>query len=499
MTETPEERARRLGLTAESPEERATRLGISPRESLRASLPALRTVTESTRAVPFALDVEQPKRESLAVDVAPQESTSALPYDPERPGDFEALKSFPAGLKKVAPEAARGAAALTLSAAQGVPGVEAFEAGMGALGSQFTDSPMGFRESRDALRTETSKIPPEIRLASQLAVGGGAGAMAAKAPGRVGTFMKSPARAGMAFGAGDQAFSPSDMSLEQRLLRTGAGGAVGGVVGKTLDALIAGVRGMTTPTTGKNVVNREAAMGDVDDRLFGIADMEGIAAGGTSAQIQAALKHPKIAPHVARVRGTEKFKNASDAEVLTEVYRSLGRQQRALGSKIAASEDHLPDEELMREELGDLKKILAQGADTDMPTFRVANKAHADAEGDLEAVELGATAMSRAGMKTHPSKAGRLSQEAYEREFAKLPPERRPLAAEGALGNLRDYRLGLRPSVPSLGGTLTTADALLRAGPLLRRIGDPTTARLDDLIRSGMLGATTLEELIARQ
>lgn len=439
-------------------------------------------------------------RESLKLNVTQQpESTRGAPYDPSRSGDLQALASAPAGLKTVGPEAARGAAALALSAAQGVPGMEAFQAGMGSLGSQFTDNPMGIRESRDVLRGETDKIPPEIRMVSQMAVGGGAGAMASRAPGRLGAFMKSPARAGTAFGAADQGLSADDMTLEGRLGRAAAGAAVGGTIGKAADAGIVGGRAMKAKTIGRNTVDREAAMGEVDDRLFGIADMEGVAAGGTSPQIQQALSHPKIAPHAARVRETEAFKNATDAEVLTQVYRSLGRQQRALGGRIAASDDHLPDVELMKDELGDLKKILAKGADQDMPTFRVANRAHADAEGDLEAVELGATAMSRAGMKHAPSQSSRLSQEAYEREFAKLPPHRRPLAAEGALGNLKDYRLGFRPSIPSAGGITTTLDGLLRGGPLLRRIGDPTTAKLDDLVRAGMMAATpmSIEELIA--
>ena len=436
-------------------------------------------------------------KESLKLDVQQRpESTKGLPYDKNRPGDLEALKSAPAGLKTVAPEAAKAAAAMTLSAAQGVPGVRLFESAMGSLGSQFTDNPMSVGESRDVLDAETSKIPSEIRAAAQLAVGGGAGFAASRAPGAAGRFMQSPARAGGAFGAADQGLSANDMSLERRIGMAGAGLVGGATVGKVADMSMVGGRAMSTPTTGKNVVAREEAMETLDDRLYGLADIEGAAAGGTSPAIQSALKHPKIAPHAARVRETEAFKNATDAEVLTQVYRSLGRQQRALGGRIAASDDHLPDVELMRGELGDLKNVLAKGADPDMPTFRVANRAHADAEGDLEAVELGATAMSRAGMKVAPSHAGRLSQEAFEREFGKLPPHRRPLAAEGALGNLRDYRMGLRPSIPSAGGVATTVDALWRGGPLLRRIGDPKTRLLDDLVRSGMVGATTLEEMI---
>src|SRR5688572_17159819 len=133
MTETPEQRAKRLGLASETPEDRAARLGLTSKPSMRDAL---------------QLDVRQPS-----------ESTSALPYDKDRPGDMEALASAPAGLKAIAPDAAKGAASLALSAAQAIPGMERFQAAAGALGDLTYD------ESLAALREETGKIPKEVRMA----------------------------------------------------------------------------------------------------------------------------------------------------------------------------------------------------------------------------------------------------------------------------------------------------------------------------------------------
>lgn len=423
-------------------------------------------------------------KESLKLDVRqPSESTRALPYDPRRSGDIEALASAPAGLKKVAPEALRGAAALTLSAAQGVPGMEALEAGAGALGSKFTDNPMSFRESRDALRAETEKIPREVRGAAQLIAGGAA----SRIPG---VASMSPAKAGATFGAASQGLSADDMSLEGRLARTAIGAGVGGAAGKTLDMLVTGARAGGAKRYDKNVFDREDAMSVADNANYGAAAAEGKAAGGTSAEIQAALAHEKIAPFAAAVRMREQFKGASDAEVLTEAFKLMSREQRRLGRAISSADDYAANDVLRKDELDILKRQLKTAAEPTMPSFPGAVKEHAKRAGEMDALDRGASAMARAGMKINPAQTERFSPESFRRSWTSMSDAERQAAQEGVLGFLKEQPV-FRPNLISGGGLLSAADRLHRAGGLLRQINTPGQRTLDDILRASIGSASS--------
>lgn len=123
-----------------------------------------------------------------------------------------------------------------LNAAQGIPGMEALEAGVGALGSHVIgDRPLSYQESLNALREQTGKI-------------GGKTAIAEKMMGSVATlpFLPSSAvGAGAALGAADQALAADPESLAARAGKTALGGAIGAGIGKA-----AGVAGNIAQRSG---------------------------------------------------------------------------------------------------------------------------------------------------------------------------------------------------------------------------------------------------------
>lgn len=402
----------------------------------------------------------------LALDVRQRgESTRALPFNrPEPTGDLEA--DLPAVLGNVA------------NLAQGVPGMEAVQSGARALVRG-----QSFKEARDDIRGATDNIPAPIKIAGRVA-----GSLPLL------PFMPaSPALGGAALGAADQALSADDMTLEGRLARTAAGAGGGAAIGKTLDMLVTGARAYLpsklggSKTFGKTLLDREDAMGAADEVAYGAAAREGTTAGGTNDAIRDVLSHEKIAPFAAAVRMREQFKGATDAEVLTEAYKLMSREQRRLGKTIANADDFAAGDVLRKEEIDILKQRMLAAADDIMPSFRGAVRGHAQREGEIEAAEAGAGAMSRAGMKINPSQADRFSPEAFSRKFAGMSAAERKAAEEGVLGYLKEQPI-VRPNLISAGGILSSADRVHRAGGLLRKINTDRQRWLDDVLKTGLLG-----------
>lgn len=114
-----------------------------------------------------------------------------------------------------------------LNAGQGIPGVEALEAGAGALGSRFTGHPMGYRESLQTLRGATGQIPTAERVGEQVV-----GALPAT------PFLPAGAiKGGAAYGALQEALSATPNTPLERGVETGLGaglGALSGAAGKAV-------------------------------------------------------------------------------------------------------------------------------------------------------------------------------------------------------------------------------------------------------------------------
>lgn len=120
-------------------------------------------------------------------------------------------------------------ATTVLQGAQVIPGMKAFQAAMGSLGSKFTDNPVSYADAKAGLEEQTERMGTGRQLLSQAV---SAPVMAPVAAMR-GLSALSPAMQGAAYGGASAAldFNP-DESLEGRLLRTGVGATAGAVLGK---------------------------------------------------------------------------------------------------------------------------------------------------------------------------------------------------------------------------------------------------------------------------
>lgn len=413
------------------------------------------------------------------------ESTKGLPYDPDRQGDLGAATPAMLGLLSVA--------------GQVLPGMETVQAGARSVartGLSKLGAPVdaeSFSEARDNIRGVTNTIPAPIKIAAQApSMVAGAKALTSL-PGAVGKAMRSPAVSGAAIGGADQLLSADDMTLEQRLAKTGGGVALGGLIGKVSDAAVTGTRAVAGKKFSERLNAREEAMGAADRVNYGAAESGMTASGGTSPAIQAALRDPKVAPLVKALRETEEFAGADDATVLRELYTQLSEKQRSLGRVLESAEDHRPSPRLQKTEIERTKKSLLGAADEMGPEFRTAVGEHAKREGEIRALKHGKEASRQAIGKLEPSsaKGQKSSAAALRKKASNMTLEERIAAEEGALAQLK-RSVGLEGNLISGAGLLTSAIRPTRVAPLLRDLDTPTQRTLDDIIRAAMLGGSSL-------
>lgn len=327
------------------------------------------------------------------------DATSALARNRENvSGDYEVL--------------GKGIAAHVLNAAQGIPGMEAFEAGMGSLGSKLTDHPLSYGESLGALRGQTGSIPAAISIPEKII---GSLPLAAALPfTKAKTAFqaaKSGAKVGGALGAADEvAAADPDRSLADRLKRGAIGGAIGSVTGAALGA---GAKGVDRTrelhdlnTQVKNAPDIDVAavaQGKADKvanvKNYGVASSQAAENGGTTPAVQDALNHPVVSPYVEKVRARRP--NASDAEVLADARKRVARDVRGYNKSLKVS--YNPD---IADKVDDLK----------------------DAARSLDA------AMGAASQK--PAITMDVAPEVYERQAKVIQSEREPVAGPVGTGPL---------------------------------------------------------------
>lgn len=103
---------------------------------------------------------------------AQSDATRALPRERAgASGDWEAATA-PGQMKTIGEEVVPALAAHLMNTAQGVPLVRELQSGLASASSKFTDNPMTFAESRQALDELTGEIPSDLRGAQKL-IGGG--------------------------------------------------------------------------------------------------------------------------------------------------------------------------------------------------------------------------------------------------------------------------------------------------------------------------------------
>lgn len=259
----------------------------------------------------------------------------ALPTNrPNARGDFQAATANPG---EQASFIGRGIAANALNAAQAIPGMEAIEAGAGALGSRFTDTPLSYRESLATLRGETERIPAAARLAEQAAFGGRYFPQALRG--------MSPAKAGMLIGGSGQALAADpDQSLAERGLRTAAGTVAGGVTGKLLDMGTTAVRAAAAKGATRNILDRQAERAASAKRLYDAALAEG-RANEVTPQIREFLAEEEIAKRVADLQKLDEFKNLApeSPEMLDALYKRLSDEAKTAAKALAVADPSKPN------------------------------------------------------------------------------------------------------------------------------------------------------------
>lgn len=437
MTETPEQRARRLGLIKETPDERAKRLGLTAR-SLDVAAPAELSDTTAGGSV-------EPEEES-----------------PGYGGRF--VRSV-------------------LNAAGGIPGMDAVMAGAGVVGSKFTDNPMSYEESYDTLKRETGRINPVGR-----AVGKAAGAVAT-----LPFLPANPAIAGAVFGGADQALDANPReSLEARLLQTGAGTALGAGVGYAGDLAVSGGRALLAKPTAKVLDDLVAAKTVKADKLYGKAIAEG--QGKTTPAIQNFLHKSDIQDIARELKQTREFANAADdsPEMLDAIYKVLSDRAALAKRQADAVTPNKPNIGRFRRK--DIKAAQEEALDAmsggvslpgPMPTYRTAVKEFAKDSRLEDAVMKGHDVVRSAQNKNVVAAKSlkNIGPEAFQKWLAKASPEELEMAVKGALGSTKEaWRKAPIYSIRKTQGL----DATLALPSILRKINTPKQQLLDDLIKGSL-------------
>ncbi len=137
-----------------------------------------------------------------------------------------------------------------LSAAQVIPGMKALQAGAGALGSKFTDTPVSYRDAYEGLGEQTDKLGTGRNIAAKVV----ASPVTAPIFGLRAMAGLSPTAQGAVFGGADQLLSGDpDATVGGTAARTGAGIVGGAVAGKLIDEGVTVARAKAGPAIGRVV------------------------------------------------------------------------------------------------------------------------------------------------------------------------------------------------------------------------------------------------------
>lgn len=374
---------------------------------------------------------------------AKADATSALPRNRKNAsGDIQAATNNPG---EQATFVGRGVAANALNAAQGIPGMEALEAGAGALGSHVIgDKPLSYTESRNALRAETDRIPAGVKMAERL-VGGG---VLAKALPAVRT-IKGAAALGAGYGGADAVLNADpDKGVGQRLsdaaIAIPLGGLIGGgaaagakLVNKATELGSLAKRVRQAPTLGTESQTHGDAIKAADAANYGAAESEAVAGGGTDPDIQAALNHPRVKPLADEIRESFKLQGVpdDDATVLMQAHRELSQNERSLIDRAANAPTSRPLTDREKKDVAAVKRLLRSAASNLMPSFPPAVGEHAQLAGEKAAGQEGAEHARRlmSGRPVPIKKLDKQSPESADRWAARQSPEKATEALDMAL------------------------------------------------------------------
>lgn len=369
----------------------------------------------------------------------------------------------------------------TLNTAQGLPGVEAVEATSGMLGSnrqrvldalrmqmgvdpkfKSDEAPLTYKQSLDALRGMTGKIPTGLRIAEQ-AVGG----LAAPIPKGW-----SAAKTGGMFGAASQALAADPIEdgtdLAMRAGKTALGGFLGNKAGKYIERGVTALRGLKTPRYD------EALIGQLRDRtnsarqLYASALQEGRGKEATEA-IQGFLGEEDIAPIVEELRQSPSMQGKDTPEILDALFKELSDQHGLVTKRLAQANPSRPN-----------IQGRVRGADIQLQKDRL-----------LTAMET--PDINTAPSATPPSMQHRFEQQLQTTETPGMMPSYRTAVEDFAARSkrLEDLRRGYQTQRVNM-GTSTPADRnVTKYSPAAfedwATAGNSTPQALDDAT-SGILG-----------
>ncbi|MGN6205992.1 hypothetical protein [Humibacter sp.] len=386
----------------------------------------------------------------------------------------------------VGPVAAFGhsLAATGANIAQGIPGMEAVQAGARSL---VRGEP--YRESLQDIRSATGKIPGKLAVAERVA---GAVPLATFLPG-------SPVAGGAIIGAAEGALSADpDQSIGQRAGKAVTGGVIGGALGKAGEVAVNGVRAMVTKGAAKNLVARQAARAASAKVKYAKALQEGRNAEATDA-VKEFLHDTGIEEIVDELKQTRPFQTVAHdgPEMLDAVYKVLSDRSASLKRGLDAVTPNRPN--IGRFRLQDTKAAQGQLLDAmtgspaapgPMPSYGAAVEDYAKRSGDIEGVQRGYEALRLRLRDQLPTSKNllRKSPEALQ-EWAKGASEsQRRAAAQGALGAVKAEAsakpirslLGVRPA--------------MKLGSVLRDAQDPTQEAIDRFLNVILLGANAARQ-----
>lgn len=376
-------------------------------------------------------------------------------------------------------QAAEAALAHVLNIAQGIPGMEAVEAGAGMVGGKLSGQPLTYQQSLDALRSKTEKI-------------GGVTSAVEHAAGTIPLLpflAASPALAGAELGGADQLLNADpNLNLAERGGRTLLGAGGGAIIGKGADMLVAGGRAALPSLLGGtkdvaiNLLDRATARAASAKRLYSAALDEG-RSHVTPPAIESYLKEPDIAEIVDELRKTREFKNLSpeSPEMLDAIYKTLSDRVATVKKGLLSVTPNKPN--IGRFQAKDLAAAQQAGLtamDATMPTYRAAVKDFAQHKAAEDAVGRGYDAMRTGLLKNLPAARNltRTTPEAFGNWAETAGQDETKAAVEGILGATKKmiYK-----------NPLTTGrNAAALAPSLLRAAGDVTATYGP---RAGLLAA----------
>ncbi len=324
----------------------------------------------------------------------------------------------------------RSLAATGANIAQGIPGMEAAQAGVRSVVRR-----QPYREALTDIQGQTGKIPGVLRVGEKIA---GAVPLAAMLP-------ANPVISGAVIGGADQALNADpDVGLGARAIRTPIGATVGAAIGGVADAAITAGRSALVPKVANQLIDARAARAAVAGKTFPAALAEG--QGKTVTQpIYDALAKPDIAEIVAELKQTRPFQNVADdsPEMLDAAYKVLSDRAGQLKRGADAITPNRPN--IGRFRAQDTKAAQSELMDAmagtpaqpgPMPSYRPAVEGYANASRQIEATQRGSDVLKSKLSSVLPASRNltRTTPEAFADWAAKATPEQLQAAKRGILG-----------------------------------------------------------------